>query len=495
MPFFDRPKALLSSSVLLLGSAGAWADDASQVLLVSMNYRTLAGSVQLAPTLRQQVSNLQEEAMLASQLGRHADALRHLFHGMALMRGGRWSPQEELATSLVLKLDHTVWEPAQRVRLRVEPLFEPRSKCKLNARAMVQMPNSTYRQLGWWSGVDKTWSSTIQVPDLAPGVYRLEVRLESTNSSIASSTMVKSVNVIVSPGLRQQVQLVRNRLARLRGPAGAALWTAQYMPQLFDRVDSGDLEPARIDFSREVTDTNEILNALESDSNPFAWKTGDMRWAYRSEVDASLQPYRLYVPRSYDRKRAYPLIIALHGMGGDENTLFDYYGDGALIREAERQGYIVACPKGREPASMYRGAAEQDVMDVVYQVTQAYRIDPERMYLLGHSMGGFGAWSIAINHPNLFAALASVAGGGNPAEVGRIRHIPQMIIHGANDRTVPPMSSKLMADAVKASGARCRYLEVPSGGHNDVFVPALPEMFSWFNMHRKGRTLADPSGY
>ena len=89
-----------------------------------------------------------------------------------------------------------------------------------------------------------------------------------------------------------------------------------------------------------------------------------------------------------------PLVIALHGMGGDENSMFDSYG-GVLKREAERVGFVVACPKGRDSASMYRGSAEQDVMDVLAEVRRDYKIDPNRIYLMGHSMGAYGTWSVA----------------------------------------------------------------------------------------------------
>ena len=61
---------------------------------------------------------------------------------------------------------------------------------------------------------------------------------------------------------------------------------------------------------------------------------------------------------------------------------------------------------------MYRGTAEKDVLDVMADVQHAYRIDATRIYLMGHSMGAYGTWSIAMNHPDLFAALGPISGGG-----------------------------------------------------------------------------------
>ena len=86
--------------------------------------------------------------------------------------------------------------------------------------------------------------------------------------------------------------------------------------------------------------------------------------------------------------------------------------NGELKRQGERVGFIVVCPKGRDTASMYRGSAEQDVIDVLAEVRRDYKVDAARIYLMGHSMGGYGTWSVAMNHPEVFAALGPISGGG-----------------------------------------------------------------------------------
>lgn len=461
------------------------------MLALSVAYRTAEASTTLAPPLKSQVAELRKLAMIASQASRHGDAIRHLSHGLSLMRGVAWTPAVELAASVVLRADRCVWEPAQRVRLRLEPRFEPSGDVKaLRASARLHAPGSArYIELDQWANAGPRWTAAITVPEIAPGPYRLELRFAGTGAPEPAIT--KSIPVLVKFGVRAHARSIRNRLARIAGTEGPAFWTAAYAPELFDKADRGDLDTTRIDFDKELEFAEEIVRGLESGSDPLLARTGDMRRAYRSEIDGTLQPYRLYVPRSYDRSRAYPLAVALHGMGGDENSLFDGYGDGALMREAERNGFLVVCPKGREPASMYRGPAERDVLDVLAQVRLAYRVDNARIYMLGHSMGGYGTWSIAMNHPAVFAAIAPVAGGGNPSQVGRIRHIPQLVIHGEADKTVPAAASRSMVEAAKRVGATVKYLEVPGGTHTDVFVPALPEMFSWFNTHRKGAAPLD----
>ena len=228
-----------------------------------------------------------------------------------------------------------------------------------------------------------------------------------------------------------------------------------------------------------------MLDDLEAKRDPFAARRGDFKKAYRSKVDNTLQPYRVFVPASYDRSKAHPLIIALHGMGGDENSYFDSYKNGAFKVEAEQRGYIVACPKGREPASMYVGTAEQDVLDVIAEVKRAYNIDADRVYVTGHSMGGFGSWSIAMNHPELFAAIAPVAGGGNPMGMKKIAHIPQLVVHGDNDKTVPVDRSRVMVAAAKNLGAEIKYIEIPGGNHIDIAAATFKDVFDWFDAHRR----------
>lgn len=206
---------------------------------------------------------------------------------------------------------------------------------------------------------------------------------------------------------------------------------------------------------------------------------GDLRKSYRSTTDQSEQPYRLFIPSAYEGQLS-PLVVALRGMGDDENSLFDKYAAGQLKTEAEQRGMFVVCPKGRGPASLFRDDAEQDVLDVIGEVQRDYRIDPQRLYLMGHSMGAFATWSIAMAHPRLFAALGPIAGGGDPAGLERIRTIPHFIVHGDNDRLVPVKKSRVMVEAAKKLGVPHVYVEVPNGSHGDVAVPNFGPMLDYF---------------
>jgi predicted peptidase len=146
---------------------------------------------------------------------------------------------------------------------------------------------------------------------------------------------------------------------------------------------------------------------------------------------------------------------------------------------------LIVCPKGRGPASMYVGAAERDVLDVLKEVRSEFNIDPGRIYLMGHSMGGYGTWSVAMNNPDLFAALAPIAGGGNVAKLKNISNIPWIVIHGDKDPTVPVEESRKMVKAGKELGIEIKYNEVPGGDHGNIVVPAFKEIFDWFDTHKR----------
>lgn len=178
------------------------------------------------------------------------------------------------------------------------------------------------------------------------------------------------------------------------------------------------------------------------------------------------------------------LVVVLHGMGGDENSMFDSYG-GAFKPAAEKAGFIAVCPKGRDSASMYRGSAEQDVLDVLAEVRRDYKIDANRIYLMGHSMGGYGTWSIAMAHPEIFAAIGPISGGGSAAGMAKIAKIPEYVVHGDNDPTVPVTQSRTLVEAGKKAGANIVYVEVPGGTHSSVVAPNFGPMLEFFATQKK----------
>ncbi len=467
------------------------AQDAGLVLRTSVSYGTQKATVSMTDEQKKQVDDLQSEARQANQAGKYGEAMRALHHGMALMAKLPWSPAMEYTTSLQARLDHAIVEPGAPIGITLTPLYPTARAAESKVSAAVWLTPVKK------DGVPKEVSAIRITPSAAPvtarvpladtpaGDYIVEVRLAAegeTPTPVARGAFVKTLPVHVDT-LADSLKQLRARLAK--APQKDGLTTAQYAITLYERADAGEVNPGRVNFREEFAASNAILDALEAGKDPFVGKHGDSRRAYRSAVDNTLQPYRLFVPEKYDGAKATPLVVALHGMGGDENSMFDQYSNGLLKREAERAGFLVVCPKGRGSAAMYRGDAEKDVMDVLAEVQKAYKVDPAHVYLMGHSMGAYGTWSTAMDYPDIFAALAPISGGGNPADMVKIKDIPQFVVHGDDDRTVNVSQSRTMVEAGKKAGADITYMEVPGGSHTSVASPAFPKIIDFFLAHAK----------
>jgi predicted peptidase len=124
-------------------------------------------------------------------------------------------------------------------------------------------------------------------------------------------------------------------------------------------------------------------------------------------------------------------------------------------------------------------------MEVLQRVRKQYKIDDNRIYLMGHSMGGIGTWALGAKYPAIWAVLAPISGLGNPGTVETMKSIPEIVVHGDADNVVPVNSSRVMVAAMKKLGVDVKYIEVPGGSHTDVPGPNMAAIFDFFDAHRK----------
>ena len=493
---------ILSVAVVIACCTVGLAQDSGQVLRVSVGYGTLKNTpavmAKLTPEARAEVDRLGELARAANGEGKYGDALKHLYHAMALMRGAEWTPARALGSAITVKIDTAMLDPGDKVAIRIGQLYALDEKVSAKLAGSISLlklrGDEAVKDLKILDSIDPDFiahplSADVVVPDVEAGNYRVSVRIQIAGGD----PIVKNTTVHIERGLASDFGAAKARAAKIqealkakqRDALLAAVPSAQYRISFFDLARTGEINFDRLDFRESLKEANLMLDALTAGNDPFAARRGEFKKAYLSKVDSTLQPYQVYVPAAYDKSKTFPLVIALHGMGGDENSIFQAYAQGAFKVEAEKHGYIVACPKGRKPASMYIGDAEKDVMDVIAEMRRDYNIDPDRIYLTGHSMGGYGTWSVAMNHPEVFAALAPISGGANnPAAMSKIAHIPQLVVHGDNDPTVPVERSRVMVATGKKLGAEIKYIEVPGGDHGSV-APNFPAVFEWFDAHRR----------
>lgn len=212
----------------------------------------------------------------------------------------------------------------------------------------------------------------------------------------------------------------------------------------------------------------------------------DLRLFYQSAIDATEQPYRLYVPSSYRGGEPVPLVIAMHGTGGNENTLFDgdSYKQGALKQAAEKHGMIVASPLGRG-ITEFRGIGENDVFEVLEAVRARYKIDRERIYLTGHSMGGTGAAYLALHHPDVFAAAAPLAAAFSfPWLTRNAVTVPFLWIGGAEDAEYYHRGVAVGVERMRQFGVPVTAEALPGEGHGGP-VKDFDRVLGWLKRHKR----------
>jgi len=204
----------------------------------------------------------------------------------------------------------------------------------------------------------------------------------------------------------------------------------------------------------------ELCRLAQSQPWQAGCRRGMHQWAYRSAIDGSCQPYYLYLPEQYDPSRKYGLVIALHGSGDEGYRMVMELG-----QLCHPEDFIVVAPYGRGNMS-YRTLGEQDVLDVMDLVTRTYSVDPDRICLVGTSMGGGGVWRLGQLLTDRFAAAASYDGYTGQRYLDNLRNLPMLVAHGSVDPTVPVDLDRAAVARLRELGYAVQYEELPNVGHN-----------------------------
>jgi predicted peptidase len=221
----------------------------------------------------------------------------------------------------------------------------------------------------------------------------------------------------------------------------------------------------------------------------FARETGFLNRAVK--VGGVEYRYVVYVPREWNKRQKWPVILFLHGAGerGADGSAQTDVGIGRAIRfHPERYPFVVVMPQVRADKTWTDHEMEAQALAALEKTISEFHGDRERVYLTGISMGGYGTWNMGAKYPEKFAALAPICGGirglknfpqlhvevvdeptvTDPvAETAhRIGKTPVWIFHGDADQSVPVEGSREMAEALRAIGGDVRYTEYPGVGHN-----------------------------
>src|SRR6266568_5061216 len=184
--------------------------------------------------------------------------------------------------------------------------------------------------------------------------------------------------------------------------------------------------------------------------------------------------YLLYLPNEYDSKEGkWPLLLFLHGRGESRGPLsaVKKWGPPRLIERGESFPYVVVSPQCPEAETWDQSRQEELLLELLDHLAKQFKIDPDRIYLTGLSMGGYGAWRLAADH---------------------LKGLPIWVFHGTDDPAVPLQRSVEMVEAIKKAGSTTiRFTTLEWIGHNSWEAAyASPDLYQWLDKQTASKNRA-----
>lgn len=228
-------------------------------------------------------------------------------------------------------------------------------------------------------------------------------------------------------------------------------------------------------------------------------------------------PYAVFVSSKVTKDKKNPLIIALHGLGGDQNSLMR----GNALDLAEEGGYILVGPMGYNPRGWYgtpagpprtgaaatkakanpatandppnlRELSEKDVMNVLEIIRKEFNVDNSRTYLMGHSMGGAGTLYLGSKYASNWAAIGAIAPAAFAMQANAAALLtpikdtmPVIVTQGDADTAVPVQNTRTWIGVMKELKMNYKYLEIPGEDHGSIIAKGMPDIFNFFEEHSK----------
>jgi predicted esterase len=499
-------------AVLLISPSLAFAQALPNISSLSVRYNASKAAAKPEGELKAQLDEVDKVITEARRAGNIGEMRRQLAKGFALLNKEAWTPALDYRASLALRSERIVVDSAVSYALRLEQIYRPAielspaltTKVSIRKRVPAARPGAApvppppSRDLGTFDGVSRDLRETpfameLDLAAVEDGAMVIQAEVFDGATSLGATTL----GVFVTKGLDARLKSLETAAAT--APAAVrddVLFPGDYIKN----VNRGRIELADFAVAVEIGKAEAILAAAKGGKDPFKGRTGDFERHYLLQGANEIMPYRVYVPKGYAATKATPLVIALHGLGGNEDGFFDNYSQ-LPPQLSEQHGFLLAAPLGfrrdgfygsgamggTDAASRRRGEySEKDVLEVLRLMKAAYNVDESRIYLMGHSMGAIGTWSLGSKYSDTWAALVAFSGVGAATLADNMKAVPHFVVHGDADNTVNVSGSRNMVAALKKLNANVTYIEVPGGSHTDVVVPNLPKAFEFMAAQRKG---------
>lgn len=254
---------------------------------------------------------------------------------------------------------------------------------------------------------------------------------------------------------------------------GLLVWL---IAQAADRTSRVDVVAHDAAFHMILTQLDTIIGALATNINFIAERRGSFTAAYISTVDRTAYPVIVEVPTDYSPRVPTPLIVFLH----DEGETFSR----DFVQPPDISLHISLRIIGRSNRGGYVGLSAVDVHEAIRFVQRFYNIDERRVYIVGRSMGGYGALMQAATAPHVFAAVCALNPFSADTPLEALENVPTYLIHGDADLVVPVQYSRAALHTLRHAGCPVVYKELPGVGYRLHDAAALTRPIQWLLNHR-----------
>jgi len=199
--------------------------------------------------------------------------------------------------------------------------------------------------------------------------------------------------------------------------------------------------------------------------------------------------YLVYLPKNYpESTKPFPLVIYLHGGGqrGNDLNKLKEYGLPYLVSKGYDFEFIVASPQCPGHKTW---TTDNWIDSLLIDLNTKYRIDADRIYLTGISMGAYGVYTAAMDRPECFAALLPLCGGCNDCDTAKICNLkptPIWAFHGTADDKIPISETERIVEKLNHCGGTIRFTRLDGEGHAIQYIyEAKPEIYDWLLKQKK----------
>ena len=307
--------------------------------------------------------------------------------------------------------------------------------------------------------------SVLELKTVEEGDYRLRARFLLEDRAVNEVT----VNVSLADDLQERLAALERGVEAAPRPLDLERATAQRLHGMLARLLDGKVPELDV---RGAALLREAEAALAAETARYDFRHEGDQWL---QVPAEKGPraLRLYAPPFPEGAADRPCVLALHGAGGSDHLFFEGYGHGAAVRLARERGWVFVAPK----APLFGGGG--DLRPLLDALAGRYRIDRQRVLLLGHSMGAAHALSAARKAPEAYAAMALI-GGGRPSRRDEVyAELPTYVAAGSEDFGLRGARAFHASLVIHQPAAR---LDVREGiEHLTIVQEVLPAAYAFFD--------------